>query len=65
MVSRDGVKPNMRFPCCDCHYTYTGDQILDGSLDMFILVKNENDPMNSKFRCHLCQDERDEYRLDD
>jgi transposase-like protein len=61
VLSRKGVTEDMRFYCKDCDHTYCGDQVLDGSLDMFIISEDKANPMNSKFRCHLCQEDVDDY----
>jgi len=57
VLSPKGVTEDMRFYCRDCDTTYCGDQVLDGSLDLFIILKDETNPLNSKFRCHLCQED--------
>ena len=50
----------MHFYCRDCDYTYCGDEVLNGSLDLFIIREDKTNPINSVFRCHLCQEDRDE-----
>jgi transposase-like protein len=60
ILSTKGVTSDMRFYCRDCDYTYCGDEVLNGSLDMFIIHKDEKNPINSTFRCHLCQEDVDD-----
>lgn len=61
VLSPKGVTEDMRFHCKDCDHTYCGDQVLNGSLDMFIIREDKANPINSIFRCHLCQEDVDDY----
>jgi hypothetical protein len=61
VLSPEGVTEDMRFYCRDCDTTYCGDQVLDGSLDLFIINEDRANPLNSIFRCHLCQEDANEY----
>lgn len=60
ILSPKGITKDMRFYCRDCDTTYTGEEVLNGSLDLFILVEDRTNPLNSIFRCHLCQEDVDE-----
>jgi len=60
ILSSKGVTADMRFYCADCDYTYTGEEVIDGSLDLFIINRDRVNPANSIFRCHLCQEDKDE-----
>lgn len=60
ILSRKGVTEDMRFYCRDCDHTYCGENILNGSLDMFIIREDKANPLNSTFRCHLCQEDHDD-----
>lgn len=60
ILSPKGVTEDMRFYCRYCDHTYFGDQVMNGSLDLFIISEDKVNPMNSTFRCHLCQEDVDD-----
>lgn len=55
ILSAVGVTSDMKFKCCDCGDTVTGQNILDGEY-LYIVKKNKEKPQDSWFRCECCQD---------
>ena len=60
ILGSQGVKPDMRFTCCDCDDTFTGQDVIDRNVDLHIVAVNKADPQKSTFRCELCQEDVDE-----
>lgn len=58
ILSAKGVKPTDMFTCPDCENTYTGQEVINRDIDLFIVKADRSNPSNSVFRCHLCQEER-------
>lgn len=59
ILSSRGVKPEMKFRCCDCGDTITGEQVIDGE-HLTIVQANREVPEASTFRCECCQDDYEE-----
>jgi predicted RNA-binding Zn-ribbon protein involved in translation (DUF1610 family) len=58
ILSSKGVKPDQVFHCPDCDTDYSGAEIINRDIDLFIVRADKSNPHNSVFRCHLCQEER-------
>ena len=58
ILSAKGVKPDQRFTCIDCNTEYTGNEVINRDIDLFIVKADRSNPHKSEFRCHLCQEER-------
>jgi hypothetical protein len=59
ILSRVGVKPEMRFTCCDCAESISGQKVIEGEY-LYIVKADRNNPENSVFRCECCQDDWEE-----
>lgn len=59
ILSRAGVKPEMKFRCCDCGDLITGQQVIEGDY-LHIVQANRENPEASVFRCECCQDDHEE-----
>jgi transposase-like protein len=56
ILSKQGVKEEMKFKCHTCGDTITGKEVLDGTY-LYIVKANKEKPENSSFRCECCQDD--------
>ena len=59
ILSKAGVKSEMKFRCCDCGDTTTGQQVIEGEY-LHIVQANREIPEASVFRCECCQDDYEE-----
>ena len=57
ILSKQGVTQDMKFVCCDCGDTVTGQQVIDGE-GLHIVSINKENRMNSTFRCEICHEDR-------
>ena len=51
----------MKFRCCECDDTITGQQVIEGEY-LYIVAANREIPEASIFRCECCQEEWEERR---
>ena len=56
ILGKSGVRPEMKFTCCDCGDVTTGKEIIEGTY-LYIVRKNVDEPMKSTWRCECCQDD--------
>lgn len=59
-LGKKGIKPEMEFQCNDCSDKYTGEDVLEGRIYLYIIKPNLQNPIASTFRCELCQEDIDE-----
>ena len=59
ILGKEGVTPQMRFPCCDCGDVTTGKEVLEGA-HVHIVVVNARDLERSLWRCECCQEDLDD-----
>ena len=59
ILSSKGVRPEMKFVCCDCTEIISGQRIIEGE-HLHIVAANRNQPEKSVFRCECCQDDWEE-----
>lgn len=64
ILSSRGVKPDMKFVCCDCSETFTGEQVINNQVELYVVKANREEPIKSTFRCECCQDEHRERVAD-
>jgi len=64
ILGRQGVKPEMKFVCCDCDETTTGQEVIDRDMDLTIVHVNTEDPIKSVVRCMFCQEDKEEQYAD-
>ena len=59
ILSSKGVKPEMKFVCCDCTEIISGQRVIEGE-HLHIVAANRVEPEKSEFRCECCQDDWEE-----
>jgi hypothetical protein len=59
ILSSKGVKPEMKFVCCDCTEIISGQQVIEGER-LHIVMANRNEPETFVFRCECCHDDWEE-----
>ena len=59
ILSSKGVRPEMKFVCCDCTEIIAGQRVIEGE-HLHIVAANRNQPEKSVFRCECCQDDWEE-----
>jgi hypothetical protein len=59
-LSTKGITADMKFKCCECDEEYTGQDIIDGKVWLYIIERNEAEPLKSVFRCECCQEDWNE-----
>ncbi len=59
ILSKSGVKPEIKFRCCDCGDLIAGQQVIEGEY-LHIVAANRENPEASVFRCECCQDDYEE-----
>jgi len=57
ILSKCGLKPEMKFTCSSCGIDVFGEDILNRGFYMYIVKKNKENILNSIFRCEDCEED--------